>query len=227
MTEQGEDVADKSFTGSWGFARLTAVIVVAGALGGCGLSTLTSGIGSSVLGGGSGQSQGGSLSAQKMLDAAKADGNSTSSITTAAGDVSYGCPRVSVLPREHQLTIYEDGRMGDPLWVMHRGELTKTARECQVGPGQVTVKYGFSGVIRLGPKGRTGSVVLPVLVHVADSQRNRVRTERMNVQASVVIDNPIGYFSHVQTITFDVPPGARPGEFELQVGFENADQPAG
>lgn len=212
------------------FTRLNAsvglafALVAMTAMGGCGLSTLTSGFGGSVLGGGqsSSPSSGEGLTAEQMLTAAKSDGASTGSIS-GVGDVSYGCPRVNVMPREHQLTIYEGGNSSDALAVMHRGEITKTARECQAGPGHVTVKYGFSGVIRLGPKGRTGSIVLPVQVSIANAERQRIKTERINVQANVDINNPIAYFSHVQTVSFEVPPGSRPGEFELQVGFEKAD----
>lgn len=197
-------------------------------LGGCGLSTLTSGFGGSVLSGGAAQKQsGGSLTADQMLTAAKSDGASTGSISGIGGDVSFGCPKVIVSSKEHQLTVFEAGRTGDALAVMHRGELTKTARECHVSPGLVTVKYGFSGVIRLGPKGRSGAITLPVQLSVADGQKSRVKTERITVQANVNVENPIGYFSHVQTVTFEVPPGSRPGEFELMLGFENADAAAG
>ena len=66
------------------------------------------------------------------------------------------------------MTIYEPGRVGDGLAVMHRGEISKTARECQIEPGRITVKYGFSGRVLLGPKGKSGRVTL-----AADRVRHR------------------------------------------------------
>ncbi len=43
----------------------------------------------------------------------------------------------------------------------------------------------------------------------------------------VAVENPIGYFSTVRTVTFDVPEGSRPGEFEVFVGFERNTPNAG
>ena len=227
-TAQGRQVGQKAVNRIGALTSLAAGVLAVGLLGACGVSTLTSGFGGSIFGGGKPKPQaGGSLTAESMLAEAKAGSASTGSIVGVGGDISYGCPKVRVLPRSHQLTIYEVNRVGDPLAVMHRGEITKTARECHVTPGQITIKYGFAGLVRLGPKGRTGSVTLPVQLSVTDANRQQVRSERMTVQAHVNLDNPIGYFSHVQSVTFQVPQGSRPGEFELQLGFVSSGQTSG
>ena len=100
------------------------------------------------------------------------------------------------------MTIYEQGKVGDGLAVMHRGEITKTARECQIEPGRITVKYGFSGRVLLGPKGRPGRVTLPLNVFVTDAKREKVVTDKVTVDVDVALDKPIGYFSFVRTVTF-------------------------
>jgi hypothetical protein len=199
-------------------AGVAVTVVLGGSLlGGCGLSTLTSGLGSgSVFGGGSAVPQEAKVNEDELLAAARGETN----YTGALGDVATNCPRVNVISRDNNVTIYEAGRAGDGLWVMHRGELTKTARECQYEGGRVTVKYGFSGRVLLGPKGRSGTVSLPVTVAVADAKRDRIKAETMKIETAVSVDKPIGYFSTVRTVTFDVPVGARPGEFEIQVGFD-------
>ena len=137
-------------------------------LGGCGMSSLTSGIGGGLFGGGgqnSTKADVGSVSEDQLLQAAKSETGSTAAV---GGEVAYGCPRFQVWSRDGYLTIYEQGRVGDGLAVMHRGEITKTARECQIEPGRVTVKYGFSGRVLLGPKGRAGYVA-----HAAHRVRHR------------------------------------------------------
>jgi len=180
------------------------------------MSSLTSGIGGGMFGGGnSSATETKSVTEEQLLAAAKSD-----SQMGIGGDVSYGCPRFQVWPRDHDLTIYEAGRVGDGLGVMHKGELTKTARECSVQPGRVTVKYGFSGRVLLGPRGKTGLVRLPVTVFVTDAKRERVATDKATVEVSITLDKPIGYFSAVRTLTFNVPEGARAGEFEVFVGFD-------
>jgi hypothetical protein len=189
------------------------------ALGGCGMSSLTSGIGGGWFGGNQGPTKAdvGSVSEDQLLQAAKSEGGNTPEI---GGAVAYGCPRFQVWSRDGYLTIYEQGRVGDALAVMHRGEITKTARECQIEPGRVTVKYGFSGRVLLGPKGRSGNVSLPLTVFVTDAKREKVATGHVKIDVDVSLEKPIGYFSVVRTVTFSVPEGSRPGEFEVYVGFD-------
>jgi hypothetical protein len=199
-----------------------AAVWAASLLAGCGMSSLTSGIGGGIFGGNSSKTEVKSVNQEQLLSAAKAD-----SSVAVGGDIAGGCPRFQVWPRDHHVTIYEPGRVGDGLGVMHKGEITKTARECQVEPGRVTVKYGFSGRILLGPRGKSGTVTLPVTVFVTDAKRERIAQDRAVVDVTVALDKPIGYFSTVKTITFNVPEGARAGEFEVFVGFDQKAPNAG
>lgn len=201
-----------------GLARIALVGTFAGCLAGCGLSSVTSGIGGGVLGGSSGSGQVNSVTEEQLLTAAKADESATGS--TSVGEIAHGCPRFAVWPRDHHLTVYEPGRVGDGLAVAHRGEITKTARECQIQENRVTVKYGFSGRVLLGPRGKAGRVTLPLNVFVTDAKREKIAADRVNVEVSVELEKPIGYFSAVRSVTFTVPEGSRPGEYEVFVGFD-------
>jgi hypothetical protein len=114
-----------------GLARIALAGGFAASLAGCGLSSVTSGIGGGVLGGsGSGSGQVKSVTEEQLLTAAKSDEPATGS--TSVGEIAHGCPRFAIWPRDHHLTVYEPGRVGDGLAVAHRGEITKTARECQI-----------------------------------------------------------------------------------------------
>ena len=198
-------------TGSWW--RLPAVVCLAIGLTGCGLGSFTSGFGGGILGGSPGEPK---VNEDQVLAAAR-DGET---LTGTLGEVSVSCPRITVMSRDNSVTIYEPGRAGDGLAVVHRGELTKTARECQVDGGRVTIKYGFSGRVLLGPKGRSGLVALPVKIALTDAKRETIRSETVRVETAVTVEKPIAQFSSVRTVTFELPVGARPGEFEIQVGFD-------
>lgn len=204
------------------FVLPTLRMTVAGvslALGGCGVSSLTSGLGGGVFGGSSSSStQVTAVTEAQLLTAAKSDEGATAQIAT--GDIAHGCPRFAVWPRDNNLTVYEPGRTGDGLAIMHRGEITKTARECQVEPGRVTVKYGFAGRVLLGPRGKSGNVTLPLNIFVTDGKRDKVATEKLRVDVQVAVDNPIGYFSAVRTVTIPIAEGSRPGEYEVFVAFD-------
>lgn len=193
---------------------------------GCGLSSLTSGIGGGILGGTPDPATPvKSVTEEQLLSAAKADEGANA--PQIAGDIAHGCPRFIVWPRDNNITIFEAGRVGEGLAIQHRGEITKTARECQIEPGRVTVKYGFSGRVLLGPRGKTGTITLPLNVYVTDSKREKITTSQIKVDLAVAVENPIGYFSAVNVITFPIPEGSRPGEFEVFVGFDRSVPNAG
>lgn len=187
------------------------------------MGSITSGIGGGMFGGGKSSKAGDQpLTKEGMLTAAKADG-----AMSVGGDLAGGCPRFQVWPRDNHVTIYEPGRAGDGLGVIHRGEITQTARECHVEGNRVTVKYGFSGRVLLGPRGRAGSVTLPVNIFVTDAKRERIQQDKATVDVTISSDKPIGYFSAVKTLSFVVPEGARAGEFEIFVGFDQKAPGAG
>jgi len=192
------------------------------------MSSLTSGIGGGWFGGQSKAktAEVGAVTEDQLLAAAKSDttANATGSL---GGEMAHGCPRFNVWSREGYVTIYEPGKVGDGLAVMHRGEITKTARECHIEPGRITVKYGFSGRVLLGPKGRSGNVSMPLTVFVTDAKREKVATAQVKIDVDVSLDKPIGYFSVVRSVTFAVPEGSRPGEFEVFVGFDRNVRGAG
>jgi hypothetical protein len=198
-------------------------LVLCAPLGGCGLSSLTQGLGSGIFGGGSSSGGSGSdtvkVSEEQLLSDAKAG---SGEMGGAIPEVAPGCPKVVIYPRDNNLTVYTPGRVGDGLAIVHRGEITKTARECTVEAGRVTVKYGFSGRVLLGPRGQSGPISMPVNITVTDSKREKVTADKLKVDTVVAIENPIGYFSAVRTVTFAVPEGARAGEFEVNVGFDRA-----
>lgn len=201
-------------------AALALAGISALALGGCGMSSLTSGLGGGMFGGGSSGSQVSTVSEDQLLDAAKSSDSSATG-STNIGEIEAGCPRLRIAPHDNYITFYEQGHVGDAMSVTQRGEITKTARECQIEPGRVVVKYGFSGRVLLGPKGQAGALTLPVAVIVNNSKRDRVAADTMKIDVNIGADKPISYFSAVHTISFAVPEGSRPGEFELVIGFDS------
>ncbi len=193
------------------------MILAASALSGCGLSSLTSGIGGGIFGGATTAKSGPeNVSTESLLTAAKSDQPDAA----ASADIAGGWPRFTVAGRDSQVTIYEAGRVGDGLAVLHRGEITKTARECRLENNRVFIKYGFSGKILLGPRGKNGNVQLPLTVSVTDAKRERVIQDAVRIDVPVTLDKPIGYFSAVREVSFPVPEGSRAGEFEVHVGFD-------
>jgi hypothetical protein len=160
-----------------------------------------------------------------MLAEAKADAPQMAQLT-GIGD-SLHCPQVVAWPHDRLLTIYADGRVGDAQAIMHRGEITRLARQCQIYGDRVVVKYGFAGRVLLGPKGAPGQVTLPVSVKVADADRRVLAKDKASVTTIVPTENPVGYFSMVKEITFSVTMGTRPEDYKVFVTFERTQAGAG
>ena len=165
----------------------------------------------------------GAVSEEQLLSAAKADSSAPGA--TVTGGINPGCPRLTAKPSDNNITFYEPGRTGDGLAIMHRGEITKTAREFRIEAGRVTVKYGFSGRVLLGPRGQAGTVTLPINVAVTDGSNAKVAADAMKIDVAVALDKPIGYFSAVREVSFPIAEGSRPGEYELFVSFDRAKAP--
>jgi hypothetical protein len=193
--------------------RCAAAILCAGALAGCGMSGMTSGFL-----GQTGSTASPAVNEASLLNAAKAEGVAPQMVNLE--DVARDCPAFATIPGEREVTVYEPGREGEALGIVHRGEIVQTARECFIGEGRLTIKYGFSGRVLLGPRGQPGTLSLPVAVKVQNGLKETVLTDRLEVQTAVDQTRPMGHFSAVRTVTVDLPEGSRPADFNVVVAFE-------
>ncbi|MEJ2124555.1 MAG: hypothetical protein P8Y67_00975 [Alphaproteobacteria bacterium] len=213
-------------------SKAVAVLVMCAALSGCGVSGLTAPFSSD--GGLFGSSKpkqeaareagwGANVTEANLLASARNKQNG-GDITGSINRGSGGCPAFAVAPGGKSITIRSKkaATPKDLMAVMHRGEITRTARECANGPRGIAVKYGFAGRVLLGPKGRTGNITLPVKVTVVNDLHKTVKTDKVRVSVSVPAGQSVGYFSTVRTITVPLGPGMTPQSYKVQVAFDNS-----
>jgi hypothetical protein len=197
---------------------MAAVAVGAGlALGGCGVSTLTSSLSSGIFGSSKPPETTQKVSEGNLLTAAEADVAGQVDITAKGAD----CPSVSVAPGDNNITFSVKGGNNDSLSVMHRGEITKTARECaSSASGGMSVKYGFAGRVLLGPQGKAGTVTLPVKVTVMDNSRKALKSETVKVPVTITPDETAGFFSVTRDVVVLVAAGASPRSYQIVIAFD-------
>jgi hypothetical protein len=193
---------------------------------GCGMPTLSSGLRGGIFDSSKPQPQppqqpqqtAGGWSTQvteaTMLTAAQTGG------AAAEPGASLECPVIAAAQLDKVITVYDQARLNDNQFVMHRGEITKTARECQVFSNTVSVKYGVAGRVILGPKAKPGIITLPAMLTVTDPAKAKVRTVPMKIQVQVSMEEPVGFFSIVGQIDIPVSPGALAKDYRLSVAFE-------
>ena len=155
------------------------------------------------------------LTEDSMMAAART--NSDGPIEMAAAN---GCPVIQVEGGLRDTTVYEGNRVGNSKAVIHRGEITKTARECKFGGGVVQVKYGVAGRVLLGPKGKPGTIALPFTMQVFDKAKGKLTAEPFTVNVTITRENPISYFAVVRDVSIPVKEGTVPGDYSITIAFE-------
>jgi hypothetical protein len=191
-------------------AAVIGLIAASTLLSGCAVSTLSNPFRS-----GKDDTSASAVNEDRLLETAKADNG-----TDLPGGRNASCPQIVAWPRDRLLTIYQPGHVGDQTAVIHRGEITKMARECTLYSDRVIVKYGFAGRVLLGPKGAPGTVTMGVNIRVAGAEHNTLASDKMNITTTVPPDAPAGYFSMVREIAFPVTVGTRPEDYKIFVAFE-------
>jgi hypothetical protein len=205
------------------FVNGLRIAVVAGGsvvLAGCGISQITSGIGSGVFGSDDDEPVESAwqteISEESMLEAARSDTSGRVEVSGAAS----GCPRFKVWPADRHITVYEPGRTGERLAMKYRGSITKTARECQIDGRRVRIKYGVSGRVLMGPKGTDGQINLPANLYLTKADGTKIETQPMQIGVELRRENPVDYFSVVRTMNFEAAPGTSPSSYKLFIAFD-------
>jgi hypothetical protein len=203
MSSQGRGELRRNGVLSWLRSRvLLGLIVSPLLLGGCSVPKL-----SSPFGAGSEDSSSASLANDGRLpEMGSAEANNSAALN---------CPQVVAWPNERLRTVYQSGHDGDQDFAINRGEITKLSRECRFYAGGVVVKYAFAGRVLLGPKGKPGTVTVPVSIRAAGANRQTLATDKMSVRATIPQGKTAGYFSMVREISFPVQVGTRPEDYKI------------
>lgn len=105
--------------------------------------------------------------------------NTSSKATTANAaapqgpevDTDVPCPDVQIRHGAATLVIGKNPKdqQPSPLEVRYQGSIIRTARECHVAAGTMTMKVGIEGRIITGPAGGPGTVEVPLRVAVVEN----------------------------------------------------------
>ena len=190
--------------------RVAALLSLALALGGCGSSLL-----------GSSSNIFGSSKATTGSGSAAGVGGDANASTT---DIE--CPSVNVRTGAATLLIGSKPGDGEPaaLDVRYQGSIIRTARECQVNAGVMTMKIGVEGRIITGPAGGPGTVDVPLRVAVVHEGINAKAIVSKLAHIPVTITGTVdrATFTHVDSeISFPLPqPLGDIDSYVVYVGFD-------
>ena len=182
--------------------------VLALLLAGCGSSSLSS-----------------SLSSLNVFDSNKATtGKAAEGAPAEPTDIE--CPGVTVRTGASTLMIGDSSKTAEPgvLTLRYQGTIIRTARECNVTAGVVTMKVGIEGRIITGPAGGPGTVDAPLRIALVQEGVNPkpIVSRFASIPVTVTSDNDRVTFTHVESdITFPMPvPAGDIDNYVVYVGFD-------
>lgn len=133
----------------------------------------------------------------------------------------FACPPVVIRDGTETYRVYERGHEGDAMAVQFQGTIGETARECFFdGPTRLTMKFGVTGRVLLGPKGQAETYELPLRAAFV-SNGEPVWSKLIPVKVTVAPGAGSGEFVLVNSdLSYEFPPDADPGNALLYVGFD-------
>lgn len=159
----------------------------------------------------------------------KATTGDTSGASGAVTDVE--CPGIEVRSGAATLMIGNKPGEGEPaaMDLRYQGTIIRTARECQVNAGVMTMKVGIEGRVITGPAGGPGTVDLPIRIAVVHEgvPPKTIVSKFARVQVAVVNAVDRVPFTHVDSdIAFPMPqPAGDINSYVIYVGFDPTGAP--
>lgn len=159
-------------------------------------------------------------SSPKAVNDAPAGG----SAAISADDID--CPEVQVRTGASTLMIGSKPGEGEPaaLDVRYQGSILRTARECHINAGMMTMKVGIEGRVITGPAGGPGTVDVPLRIAVVQEGVAPKAVASKFGKEVVTMNNAVdrATFTHIEPdIVFPLPqPLALIDRYVVYVGFD-------
>lgn len=144
---------------------------------------------------------------------------------TIADTDDIECPGVAVRTGAATLMIgSKPGEEPSALELRYQGSIIRTARECHVTAGVMTMKVGVEGRVITGPAGGPGQVDVPLRIAVVQEGPNPkpIVSKFASIPVTVTSEVDRVIFTHVeQDVTFPMPvPAGLIDAYVVYVGFD-------
>jgi hypothetical protein len=133
------------------------------------------------------------------------------------------CPTVQIRQGASTFSQSAQDSGTNALSLRYQANFVKTARECVLRGGNVTMKVGVQGRVILGPVGIPGPVTLPVRLAVVKEglEPRTVWTKFYSVPVTLPAGQPNVLFTQVEEdLTIPMPPGQEFDQYVIYVGFD-------
>lgn len=176
---------------------------------------------------------GSSLSSLNIFDSKKVsnDDPKTEGTGETTANTDLDCPEVAVRSGAATLMIGSaaKGAESGVMDLKYQGTITRTARECHLNAGVMTIKVGVEGRIITGPAGGPGTVDVPLRVAVVQEgvEPKAIVSTLAHIPVTIAGEADRVSFSHVESgISFPMPvPAGLLDAYVIYVGFDSMAPP--
>lgn len=170
-----------------------------------------------------------SLSSLNIFDSNKATQSSGDGAAPEPTEVE--CPGVTVRAGASTLMIGDNSKGADAgvMNLRYQGTIIRTARECNVSAGVMTMKVGVEGRVITGPAGGPGTLDVPLRIAVVHEGVNPkpIISKFARIPVTIVGESDRQNFVHVESdISFPMPvPAGDIDAYVVYVGFDTMGAP--
>lgn len=160
--------------------------------------------------------QGGGVQQTLNLGSSKDDATQQREVYTEQELRGY-CPKVTLRENTGYYTTYAKGGDGDPDSVVYQAAINDVTRSCKQADGFLNMKVAAAGRVVAGPKGKSGTISMPVRVVVLEG--DTVLYSQLN-RHQVQIDTANGatqFLVSDENVQVPIQPGSR---FRVYVGYD-------
>ncbi|MBB5052385.1 hypothetical protein HNQ36_002359 [Afipia massiliensis] len=148
---------------------------------------------------------------------------SSSPSTQATQNSDLTCPSVAIRFGASTLAVGVPGKPASGNDLRYQGSITRTARDCNLQNGQVTVRIGILGRIITGPAGAPPTVDVPMRVAVVQEGAPEKVIVTKAFRTTVAMEGENTEFSIVaEDIVYPAPTEAANDKYIFYVGFDPA-----
>jgi hypothetical protein len=159
-----------------------------------------------------------------------ADPAAAAAAQTAQATPDFDCPSVEIRAGASTLLVAATpkGAEASANDLRYQGSIVRTARECALNAGIVTLRVGIEGRIVVGPAGGPGQVDAPVRVAVVEEGPNPKTIATKLYRTSVTVppnDGNVNFSIVADDLAFPMPRGGTIDKYVVYIGFDPQAEP--
>ena len=140
----------------------------------------------------------------------------------AAQEGELTCPSVSIRPGASTFAVAAPGKQAAGNDLRYQATITRTARDCNLNAGQITVRIGIQGRVIVGPAGAPDAVDVPLRVAVVQEGVNpkTIATKVFQTRVQIGAETSVPFSLVGEDLIYPAPSAAVGDSYVFYIGFD-------